>query len=79
MDYKFTIEELINNKDILLIEERLGESRDRFCTQMLIKKQQLVDDFIYKRLETNVLSAMKVKIENELLERRMKESKTNDN
>ena len=39
-----------------------------------LKKQQLIDDFIYKNLETHTLELMKLKIENELLERRLKES-----
>ena len=39
-----------------------------------LKKQQLIEDFIYKHLETHTLELMKLKIENELLERRLKES-----
>ena len=39
-----------------------------------LKKQQLIEDFVYKHLETHILELMKLKIENELLERRLKES-----
>lgn len=40
-----------------------------------LKKQQLIDDFIYKNLETHTLELMKLKIENELLQRKLKEQK----
>lgn len=39
-----------------------------------LKKQQLIDDFVYKHLETHTLELMKLKIENELFARRLKES-----
>lgn len=46
---------------------------DRIAREITIKYAKLVDDYIYKNIPTNILQGMKLKIENELLER-----KTND-
>ena len=35
----------------------------------MIKYANLIDDYIYKNIPTNVLQGMKLKIENELMER----------
>ena len=58
-----------------VVEEAKGFDNRIHQSQMqyAIKKQELLEDFIYKNLETNILEAMKVKIENELLDRKLKE------
>lgn len=58
-----------------VIEETKGfaDRIHQLQTQYVIKKQELIEDFIYKNLETNILETMKVKIENELLDRKLKE------
>ena len=57
-----------------VIEETKGfaDRIQQLQTQYVIKKQELIEDFIYKNLETNILETMKVKIENELLDRKLK-------
>lgn len=72
-------EEIIfNEKHTFLEDENLQKAatlcRD-YARQHTLKIAQLVDDFIYKNLDTNVLETMKCKIENELLERKLKEQK----
>ena len=47
---------------------------DRITREFAVKYAKLVDDYIYKNIPTNVLQAMKLKIENELLERKLKEN-----
>lgn len=58
-----------------VIEETKGfaDRIHQLQTQYFIKKQELIEDFIYKNLETNILETMKVKIENELLDRKLKD------
>ena len=58
-----------------VIEETKGcaDRIHQLQTQYVIKKQELIEDFIYKNLETNILETMKLKIENELLDRKLKE------
>lgn len=45
---------------------------DKIAREFVVKYTKLVDDYIYKNIPTNVLQAMKLKIENELLERKLK-------
>ena len=47
----------------------------KMATNYIVEKNKLIEDFIYKNLDTNVLETMKCKIENELLERRLKEQR----
>lgn len=46
----------------------------QIATNHIIEKNKLIEDYIYKNLEIHTLELMKLKIENELLERRLKES-----
>lgn len=59
-----------NTPERLVIQERMNKAVQNF----MMKKAELLDDYIYKNLETSVLQGMKLKIENELLERRLKEN-----
>jgi hypothetical protein len=77
---KSDFELLENNKNIMRIKETnyIDEVHRQFL-QHEIKKQELIEDFVYKNLETNILQAMKLKIENELFERRLKGERNNEN
>ena len=44
----------------------------RVVQEHVIRYAQLLDDYIYKNIPSNVLQGMKLKIENELMERRLK-------
>lgn len=70
---KSDFELLENNKNIIKIKETnyINEVHRQFL-QHEIKKQELLEDFVYKNLETSILQAMKLKIENELFERILK-------
>lgn len=46
---------------------------DRITREFAVKYANLVDEYIYKNIPTNILQGMKLKIENELLERKLKE------
>lgn len=61
---------LKNDIDELVVQE--SDRLTRMVHQMVIKKNEIIDDFIYKNLETHILQAMKLKIENELMERKLK-------
>lgn len=58
-----------------VIEETIsfGERTHQAAQQYIIKKQELIEDYIYKSLKTSTLQTMKLKIENELLYRELKE------
>ena len=58
-----------------VIEETMGfgERIHQATQQYVIKKQELIEDYIYKSLKTSTLQTMKLKIENELLYRELKE------
>lgn len=43
-----------------------------FTTKIQIEYAKMLDDYIYKNIPTNVLQGMKLKIENELMERKLK-------
>lgn len=45
----------------------------RVTREIAVKYANLVDEYIYKNIPTNILQGMKLKIENELLERKLKE------
>ena len=49
-----------------------------FTTKIQIEYAKMLDDFIYKNIPTNILQGMKLKIENELLERKLKEKGGSD-
>lgn len=58
-----------NTPEHLVLQEKMNEVVQNF----MIEKAKLLDDYIYKNLETSILQGMKLKIENELLERRLKQ------
>lgn len=59
-----------NTPEHLVLLEKMNEAAQNF----ILEKSKLLDDYIYKNLETSVLQGMKLKIENELFERRLKEN-----
>jgi len=66
-----TIQMLENTPELLTFG--VSDTITKMTTNHIVEKNKLIEDFIYKNLDTNVLEAMKLKIENELLERRLKE------
>lgn len=67
------VDENIFAFDVIEEAEGFGNKLQQAAQHYAIKKQELIEDFIYKNLETNVLQAMKLKIENELMGRYLKE------
>lgn len=61
-----------NDNEFLEITETYFTGLKEHTVNYLIKKQELLEDFIYKNLETSILQGMKLKIENELLQRKLK-------
>lgn len=59
--------------DVIEETEGFADRIHQLQTQYIIKKQELIEDFIYKNLETNILETIKLKIENELLYRKLQE------
>ena len=53
-----------------LVREGLRTEVFKYC----IQKNELIEDYIYKNLETSILQAMKLKIENELMNRLLQEN-----
>lgn len=66
-----TIQMLKNTPELLTFG--VSDKIAKMLTNHIVEKNKLIEDYIYKNLDTNVLEAMKLKIENELLERRLKE------
>lgn len=62
-----------NNIEELVIED--SDYMTKIVSHMIIKKAELIDDFIYKNLDTHILQAMKLKIENELMQRNLTNKK----
>lgn len=60
-----------NEKELAFDLVREGITQTVFS--YVIQKNKLVEDFIYKNLETSVLQTMKLKIENELMTRLLQE------
>lgn len=58
-----------NTPELLIIRDKMN----KITRDLILKKAELLDDFIYKNLETNTLQGMKLKIENELMERKLKD------
>lgn len=65
-----TIQMLKNTPELLTFG--VSDKIAKMTTNHIVLKNKLIEDYIYKNLDTNVLEAMKLKIENELLERRLK-------
>lgn len=75
MDFNYETNLYVTQNDLNVLKiQEFTEKLDRAAHEYIIKKQSLIEDYIYKNLETSVLEAMKCKIENELLERRMKDA-----
>lgn len=55
---------------------KVFDEMDKIIGEYLIRYQEIIDDIIYKNIPTSILQVMKLRIENELMERRLKE---NDN
>lgn len=68
---EITIQMLKNTPELLTFG--VSDKIAKMATNHIVEKNKLIEDYIYKNLDTNVLEAMKLKIENELLERRLKE------
>ena len=64
---------LLNDENYLKVAEANFTGLKNYITEYEIKKRELLEDFIYKNLETKILQGMKLKIENELLQRKLKE------
>ena len=48
-------------------------SLSNYAVRYILEYRKLVEDFMYKNIPTHILKAMKLKIENELIERKLKE------
>ena len=62
----------ISNKDDKGFNIVETDELDKITREFVVKYANLVDEYIYKNIPTNVLQGMKLKIENELLERKLK-------
>ena len=67
-----TIQMLKNTPELLTFG--VNDKITKMATNYIVEKNKLIEDYIYKNLETHTLELMKLKIENELLERKLKES-----
>ena len=67
-----TIQMLENTPELMTFG--VSDKIAQMATNHIVEKNRLIEDYIYKNLETHILELMKLKIENELLERRLKES-----
>ena len=77
MDYKsLRLERYLTtqNKDDNGFDISINDNINQYCQMISIRYVKLLDDYIYKNIPTEVLQGMKLKIENELLERRLKDN-----
>lgn len=66
---------IINKRDEKeLIFSEINSSLSNYTVQYILDYRRLVEDFMYKNIPTHILKAMKLKIENELIERKLKEN-----
>lgn len=66
---------IINKRDEKeLIFSEINSSLSKYAVQYILEYRRLVEDFMYKNIPTHILKAMKLKIENELIERKLKEN-----
>lgn len=61
-----------NEKELIFSE--IDNSLSNYAAQYILEYKKLVEDFMYKNIPTHILKAMKLKIENELIERKLKEN-----
>lgn len=64
---------IVSNKDNEGFNVVEFNELDRITREIAVKYANFVDEYIYKNIPTNILQGMKLKIENELLERKLKE------
>lgn len=69
---EITIQMLENTPELLTFG--VSDKIAKMTTNYIVEKNKLIEDYIYKNLDTNVLRAMKLKIENELSERLLRSS-----
>lgn len=62
INYVFELQEVTEVDNIL----------KKITTKSQLEYAKMLDDYIYKNIPTNILQGMKLKIENELLERKLK-------
>lgn len=62
----------IDNKTVDGFDVLEFDNLHRVVQEHVIRYVQLLDDYIYKNIPSNVLKGMKLKIENELMERMLK-------
>ena len=60
---EITIQMLENTPELLTFGA--NDKVAKMTTNYIIEKNKLIEDYIYKNLDTNVLKVMKLKIENE--------------
>lgn len=66
---------IINKRDEKeLIFSEINSKLSNYTVQYILEYKKLVEDFMYKNIPTHILKAMKLKIENELIERKLKEN-----
>lgn len=66
---------IINKDDYgfeLSVAKEVNNILQGLSTKIQIEYAKMLDDYIYKNIPTNVLEGMKLKIENELMERKLK-------
>ena len=76
MKYSWKIIE--NNPEYMTIEERLKYPEEvsfmhDAVSEMMFDKMKALEAFTYSNLETEVLQAMKLNIENELMDRKLRD------
>lgn len=70
-----TIQMLKNTPELLTFG--VSDKIAKMATNHIVEKNKLVEDFIYKNLDTVTLEQMKCKIENELLFRKLRKHNAN--
>jgi len=69
-EIKYSWKVIENNDKFLELEEKCN-IHDA-VHKIMLEKAKMLDDFVYQNLETEILQGMKLKIENELLYRKLK-------
>ena len=75
---KYSWKIIENNPEYMTVEETLKYPEEvsfmhDAVSYMMFDKMKALEAFVYSNLETNILQAMKLNIENELMTRRLKE------
>ena len=69
-EIKYSWKVIENNGKFLELEEKCN--LHDAVSRIMLEKGKMLDDFVYKNIETEILKVMKLKIENELLYRKLK-------